>query len=99
MSKYHREMFSKIRSNALGNSNRGLKELASDLVAQYGQNGSKIVAELAYLNPVTVERVLKCEEDYQPRLDTIERILRACDVRLESGYVATKGKYKPQPKE
>lgn len=99
MSKYHREMVGNIKTNALGNSERGLKELASDLVAQHGSKGAKKVAESAYLNVATVERVLKCEPNYQPRLDTIERILRACDVRLESGYVATKGKYMPQPKD
>ena len=99
MSKFHKEMINNITSNALGNSERGLKELASDLVAQHGSKGSKKVAEAAFLNVATVERVLKCEPHYQPRLDTIERILRACDVRLESGYVATKGKYAPKPKE
>ncbi len=99
MSKFHREMMKGIQNNALGNSERGLKELASDLVAQYGEKGARKVADAAYLNCATVERVLKCESNYQPRLDTIERILRACDVRLESGYVATKGKFMPQPKE
>jgi len=99
MSKFHREMMGNIASNALGNSERGLKELASDLIAQHGAKGSRIVSEAAYLNVATVERVLKCEPHYQPRLDTVERILRACDVRLESGYVATKGKYMPKPKD
>lgn len=99
MSKIYREMQSSINNKILGNSTRGLKELASDLIAQHGNKGSKQVAEAAFLNVATVERVLKCEANYQPRLDTVERILRACNVRLESGYIATKGKYMPKPKE
>ncbi len=99
MSKFHREMMANISNKALGNSDRGLKELASDLIAQHGDRAARKIADSAYLNVATVERVLKCEPHYQPRLDTIERILRACDVRLESGYVATKGKYMPQPKD
>ena len=99
MSKYHRELLTTINNKVLGNSDRGLKELASDLIAQHGEKASKKIAEAAYLNVTTVERVLKCEPQYQPRLDTIERILRACDVRLESGYIATKGKYMPKPKD
>ena len=99
MSKFHREMISSIQTQVLGNSDRGLKNLASDLVAQYGKKGCKIVAEKAYLNVKTVERVLDCDPHYQPRLDTIERILRACNVRLDSGYVATHGKYLPKAKD
>ena len=99
MSKYHRELLTAINNKVLGNSDRGLKELASDLIAQHGEKASKKIAEAAYLNVATVERVLKCEPHYQPRLDTIERILRACNVRLESGYIATQGKYMPKPKD
>jgi len=99
LSKYHRDMISQIDSKVLGNSDRGLKNLASDLLAGYGKKGCKVVAEQAYLNVKTVERVLECDSQYQPRLDTIERILRACNVRLETGYVATNGKYRPKPKD
>lgn len=99
MSKFHKEMIGSIQGQVLGNSERGLKNLASDLLAQYGKKGCKVVAEQAYLNVKTVERVLECDAHYQPRLDTIERILRACNVRLESGYIATHGKYKPKPKD
>lgn len=99
MSKFHREVISNINNKVLGNSKRGLKELASDVIAAQGSKASKKVAEAAYLNVATVERVLKCEPNYRPQAETIERILRACDVRLESGYIATQGKYRPTPKE
>jgi DNA-binding phage protein len=92
-------MISNIERTCLGNSDRSLKNLASDLLAESGKKGCKKVAEQAYLNTKTVERVLDCDPHYQPRLDTVERILRACNVRLESGYIATQSKYKTKPKD
>jgi len=88
-----------IQTRTLGNSKRGLKELASDLIAEYGVNATKNIAENAYLSKVTVDRVLECEEHYQPRLDTVERILRVMGCRLNADYISIKGAFMPQPKE
>lgn len=88
-----------IETRTLGNSHRGLKELASDLIAEYGVNTTKTIAESAHLSKATVDRVLECEEAYQPRLDTVERILRVMGCRLNADYISIKGTYMPQPKE
>lgn len=93
-------ILSKIQAQALGNSDRGMKELASDLIGEMGgKKACKLISEQAYLTPSTVARVFDCDEKYNPQLQTIERILRVCGCRIHADYVSIKGAYMPKPKE
>ena len=96
----------KILNNAraLGNSNRGFKEVASDLCNQYGRKHAGIIAEGTFLSKVTVLRVMDLEEgksgcEYHPNSDTLERIFRYFGARVEFNTVTVQERYKPQPKE
>ncbi len=100
MSQINRDIIAGINASVLGNSERGLKELCSDLIAaRGGKKACSTIADEAYLSSVTVARVLECDAKYKPQADTLERIMRVCNVRLSTGYIASKGKYSPKPKE
>ncbi len=100
--KFQKAILQKVKPQVLGNSDRSLKHLASDLLNQ--TNNDKWVAENAYLNIETVKRLRDLKEaksgaDYQPKLDTVERVLRALGCRLTGEHVSIRGAYAPKPKE
>ncbi len=86
----------------LGNSDRELKHLVQDFLnercscdADYAR-----IADAAFLMPSTVRRVAHCdaEEDYQPHADTLQRLLKVMDVRLEATHQKVNRKYLPNTK-
>ena len=94
------------KSKALGNSKRGLKEVCSDLLNDYGR-GPGIMKELAagtFLAPATLDRMMKLAEaksgaDYRPNADTCERILRFFGTEISFDQVRITGRYNNKPKD
>lgn len=86
-----------------GNSNRELKHLAQDVLqAGGGDKYYELIADSAYLGVSTVRRVANMDKNgeiYNPRADTLERILKACGCRITAEYVSIRGNYMPKPKE
>lgn len=90
------------RSHALGNSKRGLKEVASDLCNQVARNDKKGLREMAdgtFLCKQTLQRVMDCEEGYRPQADTLERIFRYFNAEISFNEVVIKGRYQNKPKD
>lgn len=83
---------------ALGNTRRGFKEVASDLINATGQKPSEI-ANGAFLSASTVARVMDCEDDYSPRSDTLERLFRYCNAEVSFSETEIKPQYANKPKE
>lgn len=83
---------------ALGNTRRGFKEVASDLLHATGEKPAQI-AKGTFLSPSTVERILDCEENYRPQSETVERCLRYCNASVEFSEAVIKPQYANKPKE
>lgn len=93
------EIFKRIKNVALGNTRRGFKEVASDLLNEQGRDQLKNICEGTFLSRTTVERVMECEEKYRPQAETIERILRYCNAEVSFSEVKIKTTYQNKPKE
>lgn len=93
------EIFARINQTALGNSKRGLKELASDLVNQIGKDHMNNIVAGTFLCPSTIDRVMECDPAYRPQAETLERIFRYCGMEAEFREVIIKKKFLNQPKE
>ncbi len=92
-----------VRNNScLGNSDRKQKHMVQDFLMESCSSDKdfEMVAERACLMPQTVRRVAHQdrEADYQPRADTMERILQALDIRLVGEHQIVQKKYLPQTK-
>jgi len=90
------------RSTALGNSKRGLKEVASDLCNQVGRNNKKAMRDLSegtFLSRGTIQRVMDCEENYRPQAETLERIFKHFGAEVMFNEVTIKPRYQNKPKE
>ncbi len=103
MDSFRNEILSRIKTKAGGNSKRGMKEVASDLVNNLGMKDSAI-AELSGLSSTTVARIKSLEPaesgaDYKPQSDTIERIIRACGAEINLVPVNIKKQYQNKPKD
>ncbi len=86
-----------------GNSNRELKHLVQDILqAGGGDKYYALIADSAGLGESTVRRVANMdkngEENYNPRADTLERILKASGFKLAAEQVKIKSQYMPKPK-
>lgn len=89
------------RRVALGNSKTGLKDVCSDLLNEdIGHNRKQIgiVADGCFLSPVTIERVMDCDEFYRPMSDTVERIMRYYNCELSVEQVSIKPRFRNIPK-
>ncbi len=103
MRKLNEDMVSAVNNNTcLGNSDRELKDLVQDLLneccscdADYAR-----IADRAWLKTVTVIRVSNQdkEDDYQPRADTLQRLMQAMDVQLIASHQKVNRKYLPTTK-
>lgn len=100
----HNEMLSRMR--ALGNSERGFKELCSDLINQTGTDKKTFerIADGCFLSPETIRRMSKLTESedgtpYRPNSDTIERILRYFGAEVTLNAVTISKAYRNQPKQ
>jgi hypothetical protein len=87
------------RSHALGNSKRGLKEVASDLLNREGRKFIKVMAEGMFLSRATVERVMDCPEHYRPQAETLERIFRYFGAEVHFKEVKINGRFQNKAKE
>jgi len=92
-----------VNAKALGNSDRGLKEVVSDLLNQYGRDQAKYIAEKAFLSVQTVHRLMDLTETengdpYRPQCDTIERVLKVCGAEIHFDQVKISPRYMPGPK-
>ncbi len=94
-----------IRNNTCcGSSDRELKHLVQDyLNARCSCDADfALIADAAHLMPQTVLRVANQdangEEDYQPFADTLQRLLRVMDIRLEGTHQRVNKKYLPTAK-
>ncbi|MCP4393410.1 MAG: hypothetical protein GY804_03955 [Alphaproteobacteria bacterium] len=101
--KLNQQMLEHVRNKScLGNSERELKHLVQDLLNERcsGDKDYAIVADQAWLMASTVRRVAHQdrEEDYQPRADTLQRLLKVLDVRLVAEYQKVNKKYLPNAK-
>lgn len=94
-----------VRNNAcLGNSDRELKHLVQDLLNERCNSDAdfSIIADAAFLMTTTVLRVahqdINGEEDYQPRADTLQRIMKVMDIQLIAQHQRVNKKYLPNTK-
>ena len=86
------------KRTAIGNTGRGFKQVASDLLHATGEKPAKI-AEGTFLSANTVARVMDCPEEYRPQSETLERIFRYCNAGATFDHVNIKPKYANKPKE
>lgn len=94
------DIFATVDNFCLGDSQRGLKELCSDLLHSHGgkDNIDAIVAG-TFLCKSTLYRVMDCEENYRPQSETLERILRYCGAEVVIHHVKISSKNQNKPKE
>ncbi len=97
------EILRKIKPKAGGNSDRGLKEIASDLINSLGMKDSDI-AYLSGLSNTTVRRLRSLSptergEDYRPQSHTLENVFRACGAEISLTSVKIQKKFRVKPKE
>ncbi|MEY8194734.1 MAG: hypothetical protein RPR28_07765 [Cycloclasticus sp.] len=100
---FKEELLSRIKTKAGGNSRRGMKEVASDLINNMGLKDLEI-AKLAYLSVSTVARMreltpAKSGCEYRPMSETIERIIRASGAEIALTPVEIKKSFQNKPKE
>ena len=99
MTAARKEILSRVKSIALGNTGRGLKEVASDLCNELGKNATKDIAAGTYLSRATVARVMDCETNYRPQSETLERIFKYCNARVTFDTVSIQAKHQNKPKD
>ena len=80
-----------VALSALGNSNRKLKDVATDLINASGMYYEDI-ADKCYLCPSTI-RNLATGKTQNPQSETIERIFRAFEYQLDMKTVQLHVKY------
>jgi len=89
----------RIKNVALGNSQRGLKEVASDLLNELGRDSIKYIEQGTYLSRGTIERVMECESLYRPQAETLERIFKYCNASIVFQHEEVKPQFTNKPKE
>jgi len=92
-----KHILTRIKPIALGNTNRDLLDVCSDLLNQDKGNW-QVVAEKAFLSFATVVRVALCERPYSPRADTLERIIRYYGVKVSFAEEHIESRYDNKPK-
>lgn len=93
-------------TTALGNSGRGLKEVCSDLLNDYGRSPKMVkeIAEGTFLCRLTIERMMELTESesgapYRPNADTCERVLKFFGAQVHFDQVRISKKYANLEKE
>jgi hypothetical protein len=99
MSQARNAILGRIKAVALGNTRRGLKEVASDLLNELGRDAIKDIEEGTCLSRPTIERVMDCDDGYQPRADTVERIFRYCNASIVFKHEETRPNFANKAKE
>lgn len=100
MTAIRNEIMNRVKKVALGNSDRGLKHLAADLLNEYGRTDKAIseLSDMTFLCQHTIRRIQECNENYSPRLDTIERCLKAMNCEITAQEVEIEAQYQNRPK-
>jgi len=93
------------RSQCLGNTGIGFKEVCSQLIDDEIKRGGKLqrIADTTCLSTKTVERMWKLREaesgsPYRPSSDTIERVLKSYGGQVYFDQVKIKPRYSNKPK-
>ena len=89
----------RVKQVALGNTRRGFKEVASDLLNELGKDQLKDIANGTFLCRSTLERVMDCEDKYRPQSETLERIFKYCNAEVSFKQVKIRAKNQNKPKE
>lgn len=87
----------KVRLRAIGNSGRKLKHVAQDLV-NASDLGYGEIAEGCFLCKATVKNLAR-GTTHNPQSETVERVFRFFDMRVDLNGEPIKGKYANQPKQ
>lgn len=94
------------RSQVLGNTKYGFKEVCSDLINNYKERGgeTKALVNGTFLGANTLDRMSKLTEAesgqaYRPNADTCERILKFFGAEVHFTQVRIKGRFANKPKE
>lgn len=103
MSQFQNEILNRIKAKAGGNSQRGMKEVASDLVNNMGLKDSEIAA-MAFMSPSTITRLRELTPtetgaDYRPQAETLERIFKAVGAEISLTPVNISKKFQNKPKD
>jgi hypothetical protein len=99
-----RAMAERVKLMALGNSNKKLVNVASDICHELKDSTSiKHICESTCLSRVTVTRLLDMNESesgrpYMPNSDTVERVFIAAGYGLVFEPIAIKPKFSNEPK-
>ena len=91
-----KEIDERISMHMLGNSERGLKEFAMDLLNNSLDDIDTLAAG-TYLNKYTLLKLMGGVTNY-PRYDTLERVFKYFNLDLTAAQVAVKTKYQNKPK-
>ena len=91
------EILSRVKLKAGGNSKRGMKEVASDLMNNLGMKDSAI-ADLTGLSVTTIARIKSLDpaesgQPYRPMSETIEKCIRGCGAEINLTPVDIKPKF------
>lgn len=93
------------RARALGNTERGLKEVCSDLLNQHGITGADLsrLRTGTFLSDSTLKRMATLTDSetgrpYRPNADTCERVLRYFGAELRFDQVVISSRYANKPK-
>ena len=87
------------RAMALGNSKKGLKEVASDLLNREGKRSMQAMMDGTFLSRGTLDRVMDADEYYRPQAETLERIFRYFNAEITFNEVKISGRYQNKAKE
>lgn len=94
-----------LKTTCLGNSDRVLMDVCSELLTQYCRTEKDIAefAQRASLRPQTIERMRDLSESetgrrYRPAADTCERILREFGAEMYFNQVAISKRHANKPK-
>ena len=85
------EVNARVNMKLLGNSERGLKEFAMDLLNN-SNTDINIIADGTYLNKNTLIKLKEGITNY-PRYDTLERVFKYFEIDLAAKQVIVKPRY------
>lgn len=90
------------KARALGNSNKGLKDVCSDLLNAYGGD-LKAVTKGTYLCRSTLEHLQNLNDTptgnpYRPQAETLERVLKYFGAEINFSEVKINPRYRNKPK-
>ena len=90
------QIAAQVQLRALGNSTRSLRDVAVDLINASGMDWEDI-AEGTFLAKSTIARLAK-DITQNPQLQTVERVLKFFDCRVDLKGEVIKGDNRNQPK-